>query len=715
MTNYTVIDLADTLRAAGAMALFYLAPGYVFGTAANVFEFRRRRPILKLLLGILLSIGCFPIITYLVERYVPHAVFGLYAVLGAIFVVLLARDILRNRPRLPHFSTYGWLCLLAVLVWVVLATGTLVDLQLHQRLYFSVPAYDYSTRTSFTAEMARSFPPRNPLFASNPPVPLRYHYFWLLPSGLLVQVLGVSPRIALYAATLWCGIGLMALIAVFGKFFVGDQALERKTFIGIILLLVTGLDIIPTITLALLPPHTILPDMEWWNRPQITSWVDSMIWVPHHLAALIACLFGFLVLQFAGGSRQAGRVTVAALAFASAAGLSVYVTFTFVLFVATWGVILAARRKWEDLRRMLLAGTVAALLGLGFLLTLKGLGGGHAFINIALRKFYFVTELLARSGYSSHLAGAIASAALLPLNYFLELGFFLLIGIDRFRRLRRGEITWTEQELAAWALVGTSFFVGTFLRSATIINNDLGYRCFLFAQFVFVLWAIPRVDDWWFARGAKDERPSSRRWRNLAAACALLGVAGTVYQVLDLRFYTVLADRVGGGTFRQEWLDSDGQLGERIYALRTAFHALKKELPGSAVVQLNPSASSYVGDLLYSDRATAAAGAHCGTVFGGNPEECVDRIRQLKGLFDGGPEIEKIDGACRKMGIDVLVATNTDAAWANPESWVWRRSPMVADNYVRAFWCGAGGLAGNGIAPTAGPAVPVARTSQPHP
>jgi hypothetical protein len=39
-----------------------------------------------------------------------------------------------------------------------------------------------------------------------------------------------------------------------------------------------------------------VPTIEWWNPEQVTAWFTAALWVPHHVAALIACLMGFLLL-----------------------------------------------------------------------------------------------------------------------------------------------------------------------------------------------------------------------------------------------------------------------------------------------------------------------------------------------------------------------------------------------------------------------------------
>ena len=82
----------------------------------------------------------------------------------------------------------------------------------------------------------------------------------------------------------------------------------------------------------------------------------------------------------------------------------------------------------------------------------------------------------------------LVNLVFLPINYALELGFFLAVGVLRQRQLMSGRVEASTNELAAWTLVATSFLIGTFLRSSTTGTNDLGWRCFLPAQLILLLW-----------------------------------------------------------------------------------------------------------------------------------------------------------------------------------------------------------------------------------
>src|SRR5208282_3791521 len=184
MRNFTLIDTLGILKACLALFPFVLAPGYVAGWAFNLFEFRQRRLILRLILAIPFTI--------------------------AVCTMLLAREI--RRTRLRAVSRYTWAGLGLIALWVIVAIGSMVDLQIGDELYPPIAAFDHSTRTAMTVAIARHIPPSNPFFA-NPAAPLRYHYLWLLFCSLPMKIFHLSPRYVVYSGVVWCGVGLICTIA----------------------------------------------------------------------------------------------------------------------------------------------------------------------------------------------------------------------------------------------------------------------------------------------------------------------------------------------------------------------------------------------------------------------------------------------------------------------------------------------------------------------
>jgi hypothetical protein len=687
MRNFTVADALGTLKACLAFLPFAFAPGYVAAWALDLFEFRRRRPILRLILAVPLSIAICPMLSYLLARFLAPGLWAFYIGVFAACALLLAKE--ARRVKLWPLSKYIWVALSLMVLWGMSALGSMVDLQIGDELYPPIVAYDHSVRTAMTVAIARHVPPANPFFA-NAAAPLRYHYLWLLFCSLPMKVFHLSPRCVVYSGVVWCGLGLMCLIALGLRFLVRVQTgIERKTLLAVGLLSVTGLDILPTLYLRV-AGHLWLSDMEWWNEPQITSWIGSLLWVPHNVAALIACFVAFLLLRHQADAHRwtTAPVIVAGLAFASAAGMSVYVAFTFVVAVALWLLALIARKAWREAAMFVGAGAVSLLWALSYLSSLRGPAGGAAFVEAALRPFPL--GLLFAQQIGIHLQTQfelnVANAIFLPINYALELGFFLAVGVLRLRQLARGRVEASANELAAWTLVMTSFLIGTFLRSSTIGTNDLGWRCFLAAQLILLLWGATMVDDWWFHRSSGAPQPAPNPWvRRALATLLILGMLGTAYQVFMLRMFPVLLDR--GAIAGQSWVAPGRQFGKRAYALRSAYEVLDAQLPASAVLQSSPSTQDPILHMLYSGHDAAAGNGECGTDFGGDPGVCALRLRKLAGLFelpDGG----NLDATCREYGIDAVVVEDSDPVWREPSSWIWSRRPAVANDYVRAFRCG---------------------------
>lgn len=690
LTNFTLIDILGTIEASLLLGLFLFVPGYVIGWTTDVFSFRRRRTVTQLALSTPLAVAVVPIVVYLTGRY-PGLLWSVFVATWIVFVLVIAGNWKGtwSKAQLPLRREFR-IAICFALIWAFIAIASLIDLQFKQRLYFSVPAYDYSLRTAITAEAARRIPPTNPFFASTPPVPLKYHYFWMLICTLPVRLAHLSARHAMYGGTVWAGVILMSLIAVCLKFFIrARENIERKVLIGCGLLAVTGLDILPTLYLYF-HQDWISADMEWWNE-QITSWMDALLWTPHHVMCLVACVVGLLVLRepVASKGQRLAAIVLAGCAFASAAGLSILVTFTFAVFILLLLLVSLLRRQFADIAFFSAAGAIALLLALPFLRTLtmpSGASGGGAFAVFSVRDFPLAVLVMAKTLKYNADTSLLVSHLLLPVSYLLELGFFFLVGIFRFNAIRRRRLQITDIEIAAWLMVLSSFLVGTFLRSTTIGSNDLGWRCFLLAQLVLLLWGAWLIEEWW-----TSPRPVASRFVvRLAQICIFIGVIGTMYQVTMLRIYPLLHDYANADPTLFDWVYADQKVGERTYALRSVYERLNDALPAGSIVQYNPYATSFISHEIYSSHAAAVGGPDCASAFGGNSNTCGVRFKAVVPLFINPTPLQEagLDDLCRQYGITALLVDNTDEVWGRRDTWVWKRTPMFANNDVRAFACG---------------------------
>lgn len=694
--NFMVEDIAGSLSAICLFPLFLLIPGYSLGWLLDVFDFRRRGEPFRAALGLLLSIAVCPIVTYWLGRFGSMAaVWGFYAATAAVFIFVRLRR--SSRIVLPEgFAVFGWIAV----AWLAIVILSLVDLQWGDRLYYPTNSLDYSLRAAFTHSISvTGVPPQSPLFLPAQPVLLRYHYFWLMMCSLVNQLAPrfISARQAEIAGTFWCGLGLMALLAICLRVFLVNPSapFRRRALVGVLLLGITGLDILPGLFFLFLYARGlmdfVLPSLESWNE-YVDWFLHSVLWAPHAVAALIAAFSGFLLLWHAAAipSRRASlwHGLLGGAALASSVGTSIWVTFVFAAFLTLWTAVCAWKRWRRETEALLLAGFTAALLALPYLLQLRsanaGPPGGGGLLQLTVRAFSLTALVPGWRGMHEWTRLILVNGALLPLNYLLEFGFFFLVGALKWRLYRTSQKPLPRRDLACFVLLATSTLICTFLKSAVIGNNDLGWRGFLPAQFVLLLWSV----DIWIDR----DRPGflSPQHKHLLVVFIGLGVAGTAYDLAITRSYPILADR--GVVPPIEWMGPDRQFGKRTYAAREAYEWARAATPEQAVIQFNPVvAVQETPSMLYADRRVVAIDKNCNTAFGGDPALCKPIVRQLEALYPktGQPASATVEDVCANLPIDLLVAKDTDAVWRDGTSWVWTERPAFSNTYMRLFRCGS--------------------------
>jgi hypothetical protein len=695
--------MLDDVRAILAgFCLFSLVaffPGYALGWLFDTLDFRARSLPFRLAMSVPLAIAIGPILSYWLGRSVSiTAVLAVYTVMCVYGLSRFARDLgselrLRRRPSRGQLALFG-----LVAVWLAIAVLSLADMQFGDRLYYSIIGFDYAIRAAFTnAVSATGIPPHSPFFFPGHPVALRYHYFWLIQCSLIARIGGplLAARQAFIAGTMWCGIGLMSVVALYLRCFSPRAAagIWRRSLIGIALLGVTGLDILPALGMVWLNRIGMIagisPSVEWWND-QVDGWVYTMLWEPHYLSALIACLMGYLLLWDAPRKslgRRMGASVLAGLAFATAVGAGIYVAFVFAIFLALWMIVTLAKRWYRETGALAMAGAVATASSLPYLASLRAAGdsggasasaAGAPLLSLTIRSFIPGEIFMRLLHLDRPWQLAIENSLLLPLNYFLELGFFFAAGWLVWREFRRRKEGATRQQLAAFTMAATSVVVCTFLKSTANANNDLGWRGFLIAQFILLLCGADLLS-------APLATPSHKR---ILALLLGLGVSGVVYDLAILRFFPVLAD--AGKVPRIGWMADDERVGKRTYASREAYEWLRARTPARAIIQQNPRVQTQDTSYgLYADRQTIAEDGACAATFGGDPGECASVMARLTTLFpaDGIANSPSFEAACTSLPIDFVVAKDTDRVWDERGSWVWQRTPVYANRFVRLFAC----------------------------
>ena len=291
----------------------------------------------------------------------------------------------------------------------------------------------------------------------------------------------------------------MSTVALFLRLFVwqGPGNFRRRAVIGILLLGVTGLDILPNALLWFLYSkglaNSILPTVEWWNE-QIDGFTWTALWEAHHLAGLLSVLIAFLLLREAPqreGLERWKYVAAAGIALASSFGDSIYIAFVFGVFLLAWTAVAFAKKWRAEAAVSLAAGAICLLLAAPYLASMAGgpsTAGGAAFpIAFDMRRFFLIDRILKAQGHGEWWRLTLINTALLPLNYLLELGFFFAAGLLWWRRRPAKSEPLTRNQLALGLMVLTSVAICSCLRSTVIDNNDLGWRGFLLAQFGLLL------------------------------------------------------------------------------------------------------------------------------------------------------------------------------------------------------------------------------------
>ena len=668
-------------------AAILFAPGFLVGWLPDVFGFRGKSSLEQTALAVALSFAVSPIVTILLGSVVPlggvAVMFALVA--GAAVVAIVVQ---RGRFRIP-WDRSTILLLIFIVVGIVVLVGSLVDIQRGNRLYLSVSVLDQAYRVAFINGISHSgIPPLNPLYRAGGLSPMRYYYFWYTLCAVCMKLAHVSARQALIASSCWVGIGLVALISLYARHFleVRDR-LNRFILVGSLLLMVTGLDILP-VSWYLFVKHDFRGDLEWWSTDQISSWFDSIAWVPHHTASLVCCLTAFLLLwrtrQTVPSRDHIAATVLAGAAAASALGLSIYVAAGFAMLMAGWmAILIAQRRETAFVIRLAAAVVLAGVLALPYVRSLMGSHSGteggasarasHLF-QFGVRKMIdsgLITGLPALDSiHHSHplLLEQVARLVLLLPGYALELGlygFVLVLAIADWRHLTLPYRTAVGLAVAGLALV-------SFVRSAVIGSNDFGYRAALIPSFFLLLVATDRLT-----------RPKLNPW---LALFLLVGLAGSGFQILMLRVFVPLhvSARMPG---------YDG-LPQAAFEARAAYASAARAIPPTAVVQANPiDPESYfsIVNMLFSERSMATdAAVDCGAVFGGDPSRCPGIQTAVRRLFvSPSPSAQEAIATCHFLGIDELAVAPRDPAWEDTRGWVWGL-PVVgqAEKGFRVVQCG---------------------------
>lgn len=663
-----------------------------------------------------LSLGVSTIAAVLIAKFISlTVVVGFFLASGIAWLAVLGREWLRlrraGRERAMGWRPLGGTALTLALIWSAVAILSLVDWQSGHQLFMSIATYDHASRVAWTESILRTgVPPANPLYLYKHAAAMRYYYFWNVLCAAVAQMSRLSTRAVFIASCVWAGFALAALIGLYLKHFLAVGARLRSQFLLCLsLLTVTGLDICVNFW-NLFYLHRPLPDdLEWWSASQITSWLDSLLWAPHHIASFVCCLFAFLLAWMAGENsgehRNAASVVLIALLLASAFGVSVYVAFGFFLVMLVWAFWqVVIERKLRSALVLAAGGVGAAVLLIPYLRELmthssSGLQGGSVF-TLAVREMFPPDGLLATHLFQqlamNHavVARNMANLVLLVPGYVVELGFYLVVFVIYLVPAWRGRTPLSAAQRSLVLIAVSTLVIVSLLRSSVLTSNDFGWRAALLLQFPLLLFASEVMTGWKLAErkgsvsddwtGLPGKTP---HWlRSIAALALVIGVTSTVCQALLLRFSIPLAQ----AHLRAIHDPDAGRLPHNAYISAIGYAQLDRSIPQDAIVQFNPDIEPYLrsADLLGIDHQAAIIGdkPFCGAELGGDPSGCTVMAAGIDSLFNGA-SAEQARATCHEDGIQYLVARVYDPAWNDRSGWVWTLTPVVSDEEFRVLDC----------------------------
>jgi hypothetical protein len=681
--NFMIHDVFGVGLAFLVFPLFVVVPGYVVAWGVDLFGFRTRRLTMRFLIGLTLSIALVPVVIYLLERLTGR--WGVWALFGLVWVVFLAQVIrepqfLRYALEQPLFAQRRTRNIAALLLccWLIIGTFSLIDLQIGDRLLWSTTTYDYQTRSAATASIVRwGVPLINPEFYPGAPQISPFHPYWFQLCSFPAQpgLPFVTARIVVIASVLWVGVALMGTIALFLRFR-NAQDIERRALTGIALLGVSGLDILLIMALGRMYFGYLVGEEGWNGDSQVVTWLGTLIWVPNHIAALVAGIMSVLLLrQLALESETKRRILLSLLAaagIASALGTGVYVGLVFAVFLIVWaGRALLIRSERPLLGWLILTGLLAIALSIPYAIDIVRAPQTNTQPAFMLWVRAFGPLVLGDTPQAN-----VIYLALLPFNYGIEFGFYAIAGWLWWRRSRRQSGVFPPEAL----LLISSLLIITFIKSGAGFVNDLGWRGMLPVQFILLIWAVELF-----------QTRIRQGTRLLLVGTATLGALTTVLFLTAIRFNHPLAEI--GFEPRPPELIHDDQFSRRVFHERALYTHLRETLPPHFIIQMNPSYRYETrAPGLYSERQLV------GVIYGqhppvGAPAAWFDEtIRPIQKVFAESSSLNDARALCQLRNIDVLVARDLDPVWQQPDSWVWVAPPdavLYDSKFARAIRCGS--------------------------
>jgi hypothetical protein len=680
----TIADLQDYGISVLGLSLIFIPLGQVLSRALNLFGYREQSQGTKWAISLLLGLACAPILIFWLARFGGWPAVAVFGVL--ISLAYLGQFLLSGGPR--NTDNSGTVSLsIASVVWIVISGMSLVDIEWNGQLYRRISHYDHSKHACVTDAVIREGVwPSNPSYAPGEKKPLYYYYFWHMLGGTVgklfeeVGVPGVTPRGLAMAGVAWAGLAFIAAIHLFIS--LGLMAHVPKNYgTGFALLLVTGIDILAQIIQSWWQSldsgvFHMHPNLNSWNGDIVTTLSAILVWVPHHAGALCAVLFGWVCLRRSVADKSYIPALLAGFAFSSSIGMSVWIAIVAAASLAVWFGISLLKQWWDEVRVLLCAGVVTAILILPFVVELKAAQiESRPAIAFQIRPFIYLAQFGLYDGLSMN-QFTLVSLLLLPFNYIIEMGFYSITGFLYWRYRRNGAMTREDGFYLTMFLM--SFVVCGFFRSA-IRNDDLGMRGTSQSQFLLLLWAIPVVSG--LISPSQEWHSRLNSWRTPLIFTGFCGLLSTGFFLVMHRTHT------------------PGESGAPGLALRQGYDWIHQNTPRNAIVQhswkeYHPLRSGYflqyegtheMFHLLYGHRQCVISDEMHGMLFGIPKKDFDVHAKSINRLFELPLTREELQRECQRYQIDFLVVKRFDPVFDATESGFSTMVPVFQNDEVKIY------------------------------
>ena len=529
--------------------------------------------------------------------------------------------------------------------WIVAAWAN-VDFDWSGRLYQPVTINDGVKHAAVIGALVRSGVPLHDPFFARPGISGYYYYFYIGPA--LIHWIGrplIDSRMAFTAgtfATLLAFPALMLLVADAAALIPGAR---RRQFLRVLLLLfcVSGLDLLPGLWI-LFRTGDAYAQLDWWSE-EVRWALTSVLWVPHHVTAVIAVFGGCLVLA---GSRERPILgsAIAGLGFATAFGASSWIAIAAVPILLLWWLYERLESRAAGMWQLPISGLVALIVSIPQILDIRG---GRA-ISRAPLGFYMRPVGPVRV-LPHGLGQWIAHLAVVPGGYLIEFGIF---GLGTILFLARGRLAASRSTSVGRLLLVSapvSLLTVTFVRS-TVMYNDFGWRSVWFAELPALLWTASVL----------AARPELLKRSPLWSAALALGLTAVVWDLAGLRLIRPY--------FFLNYVNANPQID---FDVRGAYQWADRNLPASTLLQHNPVQAYRALDFgLYSDRPVPVADVEA-QLFGADYADVKSRVDDVTPIFDRPMPQSELQRRSSAAGANALLLTSADPLWRSsngpPRDW----------------------------------------------